>query len=112
MQRITGKLLGGGLRIIPVQDIAAIQSHLQIQRVYLRSGESFDVRGSLLSIRQTLEQRTPGQFITTGKGVLVNVLAITAVHPDHVDVEGSHAFPVAKRSYRRVQDKILGYLKC
>lgn len=111
-QRIIGNLIGGGIRLIPVQQIIAIQSDLQVQRVFLQDHEFVDIRASLVSLKEKLEEKAPGQFISPGKGVLINTLAVVAIHPESVEVEGGQQFSVAKRRYRKIKDRILKYLDC
>ena len=111
MPRIIGKLLGGGICILPVQDIIAVQSDIHIQRVFLRDGRSFAIRIALNALYKKLNAASGGQFINPSKGILVNMLAVSTLFVDHIEVIGGKVFPISPRSYRKLQHQIIEYLE-
>lgn len=109
-QIIIGKLVGGGMRLIPVQRIMEIRSNLHIQRVMLKDGETIEIRQSLKELVRKLEELAPGQFISPSKGCLVNVLAVESIYTDTGVLQGGKTFPIANRFYRKFQNHVITYL--
>lgn len=110
MQRIVGKMVGGGIRIVPINEIAAIQSELHVQRIFMHDGRRVEIRKTLASLKEELDELAPGQFVTASKGVVVNVLELQAVYSDHIEVTNGYTFPLAKRYYRQFKEEVLSYL--
>lgn len=110
MKKIAGKLIGGGIRIINIADIIAVHSNTHEQIIFLRNGDSVRIRQTLISLKKELEQGAPGQFISIGKSIVVNMMDIEAIYPEHIVLCNNSEFPLTKGSYRRIQQRVLEYL--
>lgn len=104
--RIIVRLVGGGIRIVPVQDIIVVCSRLHVQRVTLRTAENVEIRQSLKELCSQLDALVPGQFISPGKGVLVNSLDVECVLPNHIVLRGGKTFSLANRQYRKFSKQV------
>lgn len=111
MKKIAGKLIGGGIRIMDVTNIIAVHSNTHEQIIFLRNGDTVRIRQTLISLKEELEQGAPGQFISIGKSVVVNMMDIDAIYPDHIVLSNGNEFPLTKGSYRRIQKQVLAYLQ-
>lgn len=109
-QKLLGRLIGGGVCLVNIQDITAIQSNIHEQKIYLRDGKEVGIRQTLISLKEELDKNAPGQFIDCSKGVLINALAVSFIYADHVVVTSGQSFPLAQRNYRKFQQKITSYL--
>lgn len=46
-QKLLGRLIGGGVCLVNIQDITAIQSNIHEQKIYLRDGKEVGIRQTL-----------------------------------------------------------------
>lgn len=111
MKKIAGKLIGGGLRIMNIADIVAVHSNTHEQIIFLRNGDVVHIRQTLISLKAELEEGAPGQFIGIGKSVVVNMMDIESIYPDHIVLSNGNEFSLSKGSYRRIQGHVLEFLK-
>lgn len=109
-KRIICKVVGGSIRIIPVQEVVAIRSNVHVQEMFLRNGESLTLRQTMRELREKLEELSPGQFMSPIKGALVNALDVESVTMECVTVQQGMSFPIADRAYRKFAGKVVAYL--
>lgn len=107
--KIIFRLVGCGIQIEEVDHIAYVESDGHVQRVYLTDGTSLDSRQSLTSLLNTLECITPGQFVSPGKGFIVNQKAIHVIKSNYIEIQGKE-IPIAKRKYRQFQEDYFRYI--
>lgn len=112
-QRHSGKmifrLVGGGIQVEEVNAILYVESNGHIQQVYTADHSLLETRQSLASLLDTLDAIAPGQFVSPGKGYIVNQSAIRVIKSDYIEIQG-HKIPLAKRKYRQFQESYLKYL--
>ena len=103
------RLVGCGIQIEEVDHIAYVESDGHVQRVFLTDGTFLDSRQSLTSLLNTLECITPGQFVSPGKGFIVNQKAIHVIKSNYIEIQGKE-IPIAKRKYRQFQEDYFRYI--
>ena len=112
-QRHSGKmifrLVGGGIRVEEVNAILYVESNGHIQQVYTADHLLLETRQSLASLLDTLDAIAPGQFVSPGKGYIVNQSAIRVIKSDYIEIQG-HKIPLAKRKYRQFQESYLKFI--
>lgn len=62
----------------------------------------------MAAILDMLESMAPGQFVSPGKGYIVNQSAIRVIKSDYM-IQG-HKIPLAKRKYRQFQENYLKFI--
>ncbi|MGN0948891.1 MAG: LytR/AlgR family response regulator transcription factor [Megasphaera sp.] len=107
--KVVFKLIGGGIQVEELNAILYVESTDHIQKVYTSDNFVLETRQSLSSILDMLEAMSPGQFVSPGKGYLVNQGAIRVVKSDYIEIQG-HQIPLAKRKYRQFQENYLKYI--
>lgn len=112
-QRHSGKmifrLVGGGIQVEEVNAILYVESNGHIQQVYTADHSLLETRQSLASLLDTLDAIAPGQFVSPGKGYIVNQSAIRVIKSDYIEIQG-HKIPLAKRKYRQFQESYLKFI--
>lgn len=112
-QRHSGKmifrLVGGGIQVEEVNAILYVESNGHIQQVYTADHLLLETRQSLASLLDTLDAIAPGQFVSPGKGYIVNQSAIRVIKSDYIEIQG-HKIPLAKRKYRQFQESYLKFI--
>ena len=112
-QRHSGKmifrLVGGGIQVEEVNAILYVESNGHIQKVYTADHSLLETRQSLASLLDTLDAIAPGQFVSPGKGYIVNQSAIRVIKSDYIEIQG-HKIPLAKRKYRQFQESYLKFI--
>ena len=112
-QRHSGKmifrLVGGGIQVEEVNAILYVESNGHIQQVHTADHSLLETRQSLASLLDTLEAIAPGQFVSPGKGYIVNQSAIRVIKSDYIEIQG-HKIPLAKRKYRQFQENYLKFI--
>lgn len=63
----------------------------------------------MAAILDMLESMAPGQFVSSGKGYIVNQSAIRVIKSDYIEIQG-HKIPLAKRKYRQFQENYLKFI--
>lgn len=107
--KIIFRLVGCGIQIEEVDHIAYVESDGHVQKVYLTDGTSLDSRQSLTALLNTLECIAPGQFVSPGKGFIVNQKAIHVIKSNYIEIQGKE-IPIAKRKYRQFQEEYFRYI--
>lgn len=112
-QRHSGKmifrLVGGGIQVEEVNAILYVESNGHIQQVHTADHSLLETRQSLASLLDTLDAIAPGQFVSPGKGYIVNQSAIRVIKSDYIEIQG-HKIPLAKRKYRQFQESYLKFI--
>ena len=112
-QRHSGKmvfrLVGGGIQVEEINAILYIESEGHIQKVYTADHSVLETRQPLAAILDMLESMAPGQFVSPGKGYVVNQSAIRLIKSDYIEIQG-HKIPLAKRKYRQFQESYLKFI--
>lgn len=112
-QRHSGKmifrLVGGGIQVEEVNAILYVESNGHIQQVHTADHSLLKTRQSLASLLDTLDAIAPGQFVSPGKGYIVNQSAIRVIKSDYIEIQG-HKIPLAKRKYRQFQESYLKFI--
>lgn len=89
-QRHSGKmifrLVGGGIQVEEVNAILYVESNGHIQKVYTADHSLLETRQSLASLLDTLDAIAPGQFVSPGKGYIVNQSAIRVIKSDYIEI--------------------------
>lgn len=68
-----------------------------------------ETRLALAQLASTLESISPGQFISPGKGYIINLSAIHVIKSDYIEIQ-NHKIPVANRKYRQLQEKYFKFV--
>ena len=81
--------------------------------VFLSTSEEFAVEAFAVRaahyLLDTLDAIAPGQFVSPGKGYIVNQSAIRVIKSDYIEIQG-HKIPLAKRKYRQFQESYLKFI--
>lgn len=112
-QRHSGKvvfrLVGGGIQVEELNDILFAQSEGHVQKVYIKGGSVLETRQSLTALQEILDSMAPGQFVSPGKGYLVNQKAIHVIKSEYLEI-GGHHIPLTKRKYRLFSEQYFDYI--
>ncbi len=108
--RVILKLSGGGMRALEVNEILWIESRNHAQTVYLKDGGIEETRVSLSQQLDTLEELSPGQFVSPCKGYLVNQKAIRTVEPKRIIMRSGKELPLARGTFREFTDRYFAYM--
>lgn len=111
-RKIIFRLVGGGIQVIQVEeinDILFVESNGHNQKIYVNDGSILETRLALAQLASTLESISPGQFISPGKGYIVNLSAIHVIKSDYIEIQ-NHKIPVANRKYRQLQEKYFKFV--
>lgn len=104
-KKIIFRLVGGGIQVEEVNNLLFIESNGHVQQVHTYDGSMLETRQSLSALLQTFESIVPGQFVSPGKGYIVNQSAIHIIKSEYIEVKG-HKIPLAKRKYRPVPGRL------
>lgn len=107
--KIVFRLVGGGIQVEEINALLYIESNGHIQQVYMADHSMVETRQPLSSLFDTLESMAPGQFVSPGKGYVVNQSAIRLIKSDYIEIQG-HKIPLAKRKYRQFQEQYLKFI--
>ena len=112
-QRHSGKmvfrLVGGGIQAEESNATLYIAREGHIQQVYPADHSVLETRQPLAAILDMLESMAPGQFVSPGKGYVVNQSAIRLIKSEYIEIQG-HKIPLAKRKYRQFQESYLKFI--
>lgn len=103
------RLVGGGIQVEEINAILYIESEGHIQKVYMADHSVLETRQPLAAILDMLESMAPGQFVSPGKGYVVNQSAIRLIKSEYIEIQG-HKIPLAKRKYRQFQESYLKFI--
>ena len=107
--KILFHLVGGGIQVEEVRNIIFIESKGHIQQVYTVGHGILETRQSLVNLTSTLERTAPNQFISPGKGYVVNQALIHVIKSEYIELKG-YRIPLSKRKYRQFQEEYLKYI--
>ena len=108
--KIIFKLIGGGIRVIEVDDIYYIESDSHIQTAYIRGNQHVRVRQSQAQLLKVFGSLVPGQFVMPYKGYVVNQKEICVIKSSYIEMcDGKH-IPLVKREYRNFQAQYFRYI--
>ena len=108
-KKIIFRLVGGGIQVEEINDILFVESKGHIQKVYTHDGAVLETRQALAQLLATLDSISPGQFISPGKGYIVNQAAIHVIKSDYIEIQG-YQIPLAKRKYRQFQEEYFKFI--
>ena len=108
-KKVIFRLVGGGIQVEEINAILYIESEGHIQKVYTADHSVLETRQPLAAILDMLESMAPGQFVSPGKGYVVNQSAIRLIKSDYIEIQG-HKIPLAKRKYRQFQESYLKFI--
>jgi hypothetical protein len=91
------------LKKLEINDILYAESKGHILLVYLKDGTYFQTRLTLGRFLEMVNNYSPGQFASPGKGYIVNLLAIHVIKSDCIEVQGKY-IPLAKGKFREFQE--------
>lgn len=103
------RLVGGGVRVEPVENILYFESNSHILTVYLADGSSFETRRPITDIKAALERIVPNQFQSPLKGYLVNLAHVHIIRPESVEIQNAQ-IPLGKRRYREFQELYFDFM--
>ena len=110
VHKMSYKLIGGGVKMVDIDDILYIESNKHEQMVHLKEGEPLSVREALNSVQKQLEELSPNQFVIPYKGYIVNLKAVHSIEPSCMKLFGNRSVPIPRRSFRELKDKYFSYL--
>ncbi len=108
--KIALKLTGGGTRALELNEILWIESRNHAQTVYLKDGGSEETREALSQQLATLDELSPGQFVSPYKGYLVNHKAIRTIEPKRIIMRSGQELPLARGTFREFTDRYFAYM--
>lgn len=108
-RKIIFRLVGGGIQVEEINDILFVESNGHNQKIYVNDGSILETRLALAQLASTLESISPGQFISPGKGYIINLSAIHVIKSDYIEIQ-NHKIPVANRKYRQLQEKYFKFV--
>ncbi|MEA4974021.1 MAG: LytTR family DNA-binding domain-containing protein [Candidatus Metalachnospira sp.] len=109
-QKVVLRLIGGGTRVLELNEILWIESHNHSQTIFLKDGDSEEARKSLSQLFAELEKLSPGQFVSPYKGYIVNQKAIRTVEPKGIIMRTGQTIPLARGTFREFSDRYFTYL--
>lgn len=104
-KKVIFHLVGGGIQVEEVNNLLFVESNGHVQQVHTHDGSMLETRQSLSALLQTFESIVPVQFVSPGKGYIVNQSAIHIIKSEYIEVKG-HKIPLAKRKYRPVPGRL------
>ena len=108
-KKIIFRLVSGGIQVEKVNNLLFVESNGHVQQVHTYDGSMLETRQSLSALLQTFESIVPGQFVSPGKGYIVNQSAIHIIKSEYIEVKG-HKIPLAKRKYRQFQEDYFKFI--
>lgn len=108
--KVALKLTGGGMRALELNEILWIENRNHTQTIFLKDGDSEEARESLSQLLSTLEELSPGQFVSPCKGYLVNQKAIRTVVPNEIIIRSGQTVPLARGTFREFSDRYFAYM--
>lgn len=108
--KVVLKLIGGGMRVISVEDIVYIESIAHVQNVYLNTGACIQVRHSLMQLLKIFEDIVPGQFVSPYRGYVVNQKEICTIKASCIEMCNGKEIPLVKHEYRQFQKCYFNYI--
>ncbi len=108
--KVALRLIGGGARILELNEIFWIESHNHSQAIFLKDGDIEEARESLSQLLSELEKLSPGQFVSPSKGYIVNQKAIRTVEPKGIIMRSGQMIPLARGTFRDFSDRYFSYL--
>lgn len=108
-KKVIFRLVGGGIQVEEINHILFVESNGHVQQVHAVGGSMLETRQSLLAMLQTFETLAPGQFVSPGKGYIVNQSAIHIIKSKYIEVKG-HKIPLPKRKYRQFQEDYFKFI--
>ena len=102
-KKIIFRLVGGGIQVEEVNHLLFVESNGHVQQVHTYDGSMLETRQSLSALLQTFESIVPGQFVSPGKGYIVNQSAIHIIKSEYIEVKG-HKIPWPNGKYRQFQE--------
>ena len=103
------RLVGGGLRVEPVENILYLESNSHILTVHLADGSSFETRRPIADIKGDLDRLVPNQFQSPLKGYLVNLAHVHIIRPESIEIQNI-LIPLGKRRYREFQELYFDFM--
>jgi DNA-binding LytR/AlgR family response regulator len=108
-RKLVFRLVGTGIQVEEINDILYAESKGHILLVYLKDGTYFQTRLTLGRFLEMVNNYSPGQFASPGKGYIVNLLAIHVIKSDCIEVQGKY-IPLAKGKFREFQENYFKYI--
>lgn len=87
-RKVIFRLVGGGIQVEEINHILFVESDGHVQQVHTIDGSILETRQSLSALLQTFESIVPGQFVSPGKGYIVNQSAIHIIKSDYIEIKG------------------------
>lgn len=107
--KIIFRLVGTGIQVEEINNILYAESKGHILLVYLKDGTYLQTRLTLSRFLSMVNNYSPGQFVSPGKGYIVNQLAIHVIKSDCIEIHGQY-IPLAKRKFREFQENYFKYI--
>lgn len=89
-KKIIFRLVGGGIQVEEVNHLLFVESNGHVQQVHTYDGSMLETRQSLSALLQTFESIVPGQFVSPGKGYIVNQSAIHIIKSEYIEVKAQN----------------------
>lgn len=104
------KLIGGGMRVISIDDILYIESAAHIQNIHLNTDTCIKVRQSQMQMLDLFNNIAPGQFVSPYKGYIVNQKEIRTIKTGCIEMCNGKEIPLVKHEYRQFQKDYFTYI--
>ena len=98
---------GGKTRLVPVQQVAFVESNLRKVRVCLADGESLETYATLAGLLKKL----PPTFVQCHKSFLVNMDHIAELRPDCVVLQSGDTVPISQARRKATREAFLSYAR-
>ena len=107
--KLVFRLVGGGVRVEPLENILYLESNSHILTVHLADGSTFETRRPIADIKADLERIVPNQFQSPLKGYLVNLAHVHIIRPESIEIQDTQ-IPLGKRRYREFQELYFDFM--
>lgn len=98
-----------GEAVVDLSTLEAVVSDDHHQVLCLSDGSTEEVRTKLTQLEKRLKDASPFFFITSCRGVLVNLEQVSEVLPDRVVTKTGRNLPISKRRYPDVRAAFIRY---
>jgi len=100
----------GIIKSMDKNSIVYIESSLHRQTVYLVDGSTIETVQTLTTLFHSLDEVSPGQFISPYKGYIVNQYAIATIEKDFMLLKNGTHIPLARRTFNQIKQNYFDYM--
>ncbi len=100
----------GAIYTLNKNTVSYIEADAHRQMVILLDGTTIETVQTLLELFQTLEDISPGQFITPYKGFIVNQHSIKTIESERIILKNGKTIPIPRRTFSMVKQTYFNYM--